>query len=550
MKKLFTICVLLSIGIGFLRGQTSIPMTVAGNVRNDGDMRSIGPVHLLANSLEKTAKVGNYGTFKMDDEVFFYSNASFDGLLMNKNATANSVQTSQVVVRKTFADFTWYKVSFPFDVNLTNGVLDPTTGMPLVQNSDFYVKIYSGAKRAQLGSDGSQNWVYFPETTLKKGTAYLIAIDSKMSTPAVLDFLSQDNGDPELFAIKQKGISLAYDQCIMFITPENSSGWNALGGLYSTNYEIGGSTIGYAGAVYYIEGNEDYQQIFPKDNGDRGTLRPYAVIFVQTTPTTPLAYTTANIDGGFTYVGDGSGLVLDPNASYPLFRSSSSVGEDLIKLLLTKDGYSSNSKVYFDFNNSYNQSYIPEQGDCIALQTTSSDIPGVWSLVNRVNEDDQKISTFVDCVPYNNNEIPLGVSFPADGNYTFSLKSVNGTTFDKFNNIDLWDAVKGVKCNLLAEDYSFDANSGSTEGRFVLFINKSMTSIDQVSTGDIYAYAENNVLTVKNLDPGDKVQVMDVTGRIVASGAAASGNSYSTPVNQKGVYIVYVKGKALKVLNK
>jgi hypothetical protein len=55
-----------------------------------------------------------------------------------------------------------------------------------------------------------------------------------------------------------------------------------------------------------------------------------------------------------------------------------------------------------------------------------------------------------------------------------------------------------------------------------------------------------------NLNTGDKVQILDLTGRIIASGVATS-NTYSSQANQKGVYIVSVKGvktATLKVLNK
>ena len=561
MKKLITICVLFITGIGFLRGQSSIPVSIAGNVRNDGQMRSVGPVHLLANSQEETAKVGNYGTFNMDSSVIFYSKITadgFDGLLMNKNGAPSSVQPLQVEVRMTFATAALYQVSFPFDVDMSNGILDPVTRLPLTHgdenhDGDYYVQEYSGALRAEHGQPSEDNWVTIPyntSKTLSKGVAYRIGADDEKSFPYVMTFVAKTTSTniSDLFALKQKGISLAYDQCTMFYTPENSSGWNALGGLNSTDYEITSSTIGYGGAVYYWDdGAADYSQIYPKDKEEKGTLRPYAVIFVQTTPTTNLTYSTGSTDGGFTYYGDGSGLVLDRNASYPVFRSSSNVDNDLIKVALAQNGNSLTSKVYFEFNNSYNPSFIPEQGDCVVWQTSSSAAPVVWSLVN--NEENQQINTFVDCVPYNNNEIPLGVSFPANGSYTFSLKSVNSTTFDKFDNIDLWDAAKGVTCDLLTKDYSFDASSGSATDRFVLFINKSMTNIDQVVAGDIYAYAENNLLTVKNLKTGDKVQVMDVSGRTIASGIAAS-DTYSTPVNQKGVYLVYVEGKTLKVLNK
>jgi len=563
MKKLITIFVSLSGVLGLWGPEIqaadppAVPMAIAGKVYNGGDMKSVGSVHLLANSEDYTAKVRNEGILQMDS-VIFYSKITvdgFDGLLMNKNVAPSPVQPSQVAVRMTFVEWFLYQVSFPFDVDIPAGILNPATGLPLTQGDndhagDYYVQEYSGELRALNGHPSEDNWVTIPydaHRTLSKGVAYRIGADTGKSFPYVMTIVANKVGAniSDLFAVKTKGIpTLSYDECTMYYTPENSSGWNAIGGLNSTDFEITSSTIGYAGAVYYWDdGLGSYWQIYPKDKEEKGTLRPYAVIFVQTPDASDLVFNGTS--GGFPF--NASGLILDRNTDYPVFRSSSSDDDDLLKVVLAQKGNALTSNVYFEFNNAYSQSFIPKQGDCTVWQTSGSTAPVVWSLVD--NENNQKINTFVDCLPYNNNEIPLGVNIPADGSYTFSLKNANGANFDKFDNIDLWDAVEKVKCDLLTQDYSFDAKSGATEDRFVLFINKSMTSIDQATTGEIYAYTENNVLTVKNLKTGDKVQVMDVTGRTIASGVAAS-DMYSTLVNQKGVFLVYVEGKTLKVLNK
>ncbi|MCL2651350.1 MAG: T9SS type A sorting domain-containing protein [Candidatus Azobacteroides sp.] len=597
MKKLVTILVSSIVGM-IMYGQTpKLPVTILGDVyvAPTGTIESDGPVHFRAVKGMGYAKVANYGTIAIKDSAIFYTNDSIDGLLMNQNTAANSVSATQVKVRKVFAkNNAWYMMSLPFDVELATGIVNPLTRNPLRYNGnnvnsancDVYIQYYNSQKRANDGKnqsvDGDSIWQMLPSsvTKLEKGKAYRIAVllsHLPPTTPIKLpddtigaytgrfsvDFVAATtvtNNIPSLLNKGRKGVNLTYATSpaattnpsgTIFLDPQYSEGWNAIGGLNSTNYVISGNNIDYAGAVY-VRYNTDasgaWRSIYPLDTDVSGTLRPYGVLFVQTNDSTTLNLNFNGTNGGFTYIGNTEGLDLTDQIT-PLFRSSTSVNYDLVKLQLTSVKTSSTSPVYFKFNDNYSQLFKLSDGDAFQLTTSSTTDPIAWAVTPSVSNIND--AAFVSCLPYNNNEVPIGVNIPAAGQYVFSLKNI--TTTKGIASATLRDKTANIDTNILKSDYTFQASSAAnTVDRFVLFINKTMTAIDQVTTADIYAYAENNTITVKNLNSGDKVQILDLTGRIIASGVASS-NTYSATVNQKGVYIVNVRGEktnVLKVLNK
>jgi len=575
MKKLITIFLSLTVGM-ILYGQTkTLPVTILGNVyiAGTGKLESEGTVHFQAVSGDRTAYVANYGTLTMDSAIF-YSNDSIEGLLMNQNTTTLLTNNGGVGVRKVFAkNNAWYQVSFPFDVNLNGGIVNPLNGLPLnyeitntpnSTNSDLYIQYYDTQKRAIVGKNVDTIWQTLPRGTikLKKGVGYRIAVLLSHLSPGdtigaytgrfSVDFRADNSVSTnisDLFAVKSKGVSLEYYPANFYIDPENSEGWNAIGGLNSTNYLLKASTVNFTDPIYgWTDATQWGDPFYPVDPDDFGTLRPYAVFFVQTTSSTVLTY-NGNNSGGFSFVGDGSGLELKANPSLPIFRSSTASSYDMFKVQLTGVKNNFTSRVYFKFNDSYTQTFKTSEGDRVHLQAIMPALHSVWAVAQ--NENNVEDQAFIDCLPYSESEVPLGVNIPTAGAYVFSLKNI--AVNKGVASVVLMDNATGVKTDLLKSDYSIQINSPllNTENRFVLFINKTITSIDQVTASDIYAYAENNVITVKNLNSGDKVQVLDLTGRIIASGIA-SGNTYSTTANQKGVYVVSVGGgaKVLKVLNK
>jgi len=592
MKRLFTIFLSTVIGLTLFSQWTysqNVPMAVLGDVyiKDTGIMKSIGPVHLKVDSAGRFARVDNYGTLDVStDSIIFYSNETIDGLLRNQ-ATSNKVNATGAAVRKVFPKhYWWYELVFPFDVDLQSGVVNPLTGKPLAYYTDYYVQYYDAQMRANTGLNDENNWVSLPnyasltadQKVLHKGVGYRVAVRFNKLTPEPfvsgsgtletdtiggylgrfsVDFFAKNGTDiTALFDNQVKGINLTYKTSLTGKT-DVSEGWNAIGGLNSTNYIVNENTVDYMiggspGVIYYkLNGFYDsanaystlWSELNPED--ETGTLRPYALFFVKTAAETDTVFKpSANPHGGFAYLGN-SALSLGTVSS--VFRSASILSHDLLKLQLTNakdDDYI--AKTYFRISDNYSRAFKDSEGDAIVLNTQSTILPLLWSLA--MDDNNVKNETFINSLPKGENEIPLGVNIPVAGDYVFSLKEITNETV---KSALLRDNDTKIETELLKSDYSFHANGAiSLEDRFVLILNKSMTSIDQIVQDEIYAYAEHNILTVKNLNQDDKVQVMDLTGRIIASGIA-SGNTWSVTLNQKGVYIVNVRGgKNLKVLNK
>jgi hypothetical protein len=150
-------------------------------------------------------------------------------------------------------------------------------------------------------------------------------------------------------------------------------------------------------------------------------------------------------------------------------------------------------------------------------------------------------------MPYGQNEVPLGVNAPLASEYTFSLNEFTNETIES---VILLDKATNMRTELLKDNYSFLSDGNvNTQDRFVLFINGS-NGLNDDPAADVYAYVENNRLSVMNLLPGDKVQVMDVNGHTIVA-AVATGNTFTFDLGPKGVYIVVEKGsKTFKVVNK
>jgi len=578
MKKLITIF-LSSIVCISLMGQ-KVPMVVigdvyVGNYAKEGKMRSVGAVHLKANAptIGKYARVANYGEIKFDS-VYFYSNKDADGLLMNQNSTTSD----KVGVRKNFyANNNWHQMSFPFDVDMNNGIINPLTGVKMVRGVDFEVQFYDSWRRA-LGGYGSseENWTVIPTSTslMKKGVAYRVAVDFTRLDPANgmtkgncdLDFVSASSTDiTSLFAKTTKGVDLTFATHSGTFTTTNSEGWNAIGGLNSTLSRINSTSasrfVEYNRTIYYRnDAATDYIEFYPNAAaGDIGTLRPYGVIFVKTDAAMstggflnfqPTPRVTGEY-GGFTYFYNG--ITLD-KTSYYFLRSSEAVSNDLITLMLTEGKNSSNTTpAYFKINDKFSKFFKSSEDDIMFSTKWSKndrpERPKIWSIVKEEGKNDN-YEVFVNSIPSGEHEIPMGFFVPTEGEYIFSLKDFIAS--EDIKNVILFDKKANIKTDLLLNDYRFNESylNDPNNERFTLFINRTITSINPVNELDIYAFAANNVLTVKNLLRGDQIRIYDITGRIVASGIAST-DMFSVGLNQKGVYIVNVSGsKTFSVFNK
>jgi hypothetical protein len=564
MERLITILMFFMGCIG-LFGQNA-PMVVAGKVHVSGPVYSQGAVHVYASVDTGKIDIANTSSNAMlkTDTIILYSNDTYDGLLKNMNLLGGGVKgitsasyPQKVIVRKTFTADVWTYFSLPFDVvqaNIKRGNTNTTYTGGGSTDIAYWVYEFDAEKRADSSSVAAgDTWKEINYTNgLAKSTGYQLWYSDGFATSGVLDFVTTQSTDIDtIFNTYDKPRNFGvYASDGWWVNPEYGDGWAFIGGLNSTSYTIKRGTIGdYTGVVYYRDSRNSQSTGTQLSTGyeevslaglspDEVTLGPYTPFYIQdvTTNNNPGTWATST----FTFKGV-SGLSLESTR----FRSANDENsiKDQLYFALSSNKDDSFDRLYLNFTNGYGESFRAVE-DGMKMSRFDGK-PTVWSL------DETNKELFVNGLPMKDDrDVKIGFSVPEAGDYTISLDAL---LQQDVRNAVLVDNVANKKVNLLQTSYSF--NTGVVESnndRFVLLINSSYTDIPLVETDAPYAYVKDNLLTIKNLLEGDRIQVWDLAGRMIVS-AKVSGKEFSTVLIQKGIYVVSVKGaktSILKVLNR
>jgi hypothetical protein len=551
MKRLI-VTLLSSIVVLITVGQNN-PMVVVGDMKiaANGTMRSEGTVNMKTTTVKKSVIV-NEGTIDIaGGGIIFYSDTDKDGMLMTKSGGKVTAPTdaSKVKVHKVFErNNFWYAISFPFDVNV-NAVKNVTTGATNRFGTDFWVYEYDSERRANTGLMDDKNWKAMTGTVIKRGKGYrILSLARELEFPAAAYPTTTVKAD-SLFAYSNKDLDNLVDykhkdQNLVQYYPEGR-GWNYIGGLntcafdleFPTNFTItidGVTNGGWNKTIYYMRrGSEAFDQKLL--TVDDAIASPFVPFFVQTKGKD---VGSSKIVAKFLNKG-----ISVENARPADFRSSeAATTEDIIWSLNLRAGEPADH-IYLVFGDNYKDDYLIEED---ALKMFSKGELQLWTEVS-------SSPLFVNALPKKGGkEVKIGVSVPEAGQYTFEFtRKIDDGHF--IQSALLLDKIDGTKTDVLAQTYSFAAKAPfDTSDRFILYVNNIPTGLDALDSPSVYAYAQEGLLTVKNVASGDKIQVVDLSGRIVASGVAQS-NEFSTPLNQTGVFIVNVKGErnaVLKVLSK
>jgi|GEM_PF-2401498 len=586
MKRLVTFLLLSQLFLGIVYGQGQpLPMAVSGDmtIASGGVMRSVGDVNIrsksnldggstAANGIGTNGRVDNKGTFVMDQALYIYSNIDRDGLLKNTTDVGVDIPVGKTIaIIKQFPECDpspggslWYTMSFPFEVN-HNGITF-TDGTSAVYGTNFWVRYYDPERRAIVGNN-NYNWVeydytlqptdpgYHPQAPavksfdgFKPGVAYQIAMEHPVGSPDLNELIfparNQTTAEAFLAVENNKTKDLVYVGREIY-GDNNSNGWAVIGGLSATSFEMSYDNVTFIGSTTSPTTNYTYGGIHYYDRDlkrfvylgvlDKKVMSPYVTFYTQIDKTTT----------GITY--ESGNLVLD-NATPPGWRASNDFNtRDVVVISVTNNDDLGYDRIDLVFDDNSNKEYVPMQ-DVLKMTNTTAD-PELWSL-NETNGVIHALS--INRMPIINNnseEIKLGVQIKKAGTYTFDIMDMES---DLMKNVMLTDHVTGRTTDLLREPYEFTIEeTGEFTDRFVLFANKAPVSIENIED-NIYAHIDNDMLTIYNLPAEAAIRVMDINGRMIASGNS-HGNQYSARLNAKGVFIVKVIGdqpRVLKVLNK
>ena len=154
----------------------------------------------------------------------------------------------------------------------------------------------------------------------------------------------------------------------------------------------------------------------------------------------------------------------------------------------------------------------------------NAEIPMVYIPVDGVN---YAIAT----MSYDVNEIPVSFKAATMGEYTIGAEAQNC----EYAMMTLVDRFTGVETNLLIEDYTFMATSNDNAERFII---KLAMSNSNDGDNENFAFINNGMMYIYNIEGQGVVNVYDVTGRPVAEYNVAESANISTSDFAAGVYII------------
>lgn len=314
----------------------------------------------------------------------------------------------------------WYFFAFPFNILLSNIVLDTKQGGP----GEFVFRYYDGAERANNGKGG---WKNLPVATeeLQKGQGYIFQCNKKGTL-----ILKVQN--PSFKAEDQSLALTAHDA-----EHAQDAGWNFIGNPYISYYDM--NKTEYTAPITIWNGTS-YEAIRPGD--DEHHFHPFEAFFIQKPDA--VSEIVFNKDDRTTYI---KSQQEDVAAARGMTRT---VDETRKRIELTISDTEVRDKTRIVFNQNASEGY---ETSCDAAKFLSSEnVPQIYSLDN-----DSK---------YAINERPIGdvkLGYVAKTAGTFKIGAKKMET-----EVMLYDQVKDETIDLTTGDYSFETEIGTFENRFVI----------------------------------------------------------------------------------
>ncbi len=204
--------------------------------------------------------------------------------------------------------------------------------------------------------------------------------------------------------------------------------------------------------------------------------------------------------------------VLNINKKVAAKRSESG-NNGQIKIEVSNDNY--NDVAYVSFNEGIGLDKIEHR---------NAEIPMVYVPVDGINYAIAMMNQEVT-------EIPVSFEAKSMGQYTIGVEAQDC----EYAMMTLVDRFTGVETNLLIEDYTFMATSNDSAERFII---KLAMSNSNDGDNENFAFINNGMMYIYNIEGQGVVSVYDVTGRPVAEYNVETSANISTSDLAAGVYII------------
>lgn len=421
---------------------------------------------------------------------------------------AENMRADNVECSVDFEKDYWHFISFQYDVQMAD-----VYGL---NNTDFVIREYNSERRAAATGEASgteSNWDNVPaDGVLLAGKGYIISAANNSTNEngnthsAVVRFPSR-NTTTKNNLFTSNNIIVPLEEHISEFAHNRS--WNLVGNPYPCYYDMHYLQEDFTTPIVLWRG-ASYQAYSPVD--DDIVLRPNEAFFVQR----PLdaEQMVFGVEGRLDYT-QAKELGTTPGIKAPAMTAAAS-GRAVFNFNFSGCGSDDRTRIVMNENAS-----LAYEAKYDAVKFFADNATGIEAYVN------SNVQYDICERPLAGGSAELAARFATGGEYTLSLAGRNTEGWT----VMLTDRLTGETVCLTDRDYTFRADAGTCEGRFmVVFASPAQTSIDELSA----------------VDGNAAVRVFNTAGINVFSGRMADFRATATP----GVYVVEAAGKSCKVVVK
>lgn len=453
-----------------------------------------------------------YTTPKVTSEATYTAIFKYKDVTFTDPSTLEFATYGQLTYQLPMPNNQWYWISLPFDVNVAEITVDGATNG--VKNSDaLVITEYNAVTRAA----GEKGWTNINSSILEANKGYVMGpTDGAHNANMVVNFPSASPTN--------KVNSSAKDTLTSTGGNTQNDNWYIIGtGLYhqgslsNINYvampaknDKGKDTYEYK---YISSGNE----LFTEKLGTN-SFAPFTAFFVQ-------------------YGGDYSATADNAQSATlaPVARAKAQQNEQIYCLNMNE------THTVVILNAEGSEGYTVGQDFLEMNASNHSDL--IYSFDGS------------DALAFNHRateaqSIALGGYVATAGEQTISLKGYNANV----ESVTLVDNVTGETIELLAGDYTFNAEVGSLDGRFIVVFGAPKagdTTVDcyNSTANQLIAYGSANACTVSGLTTGEAIAIYNTMGQLVFA-TIADSETITLPSLTTGNYLILHNGTTNKVLLK
>jgi hypothetical protein len=430
-------------------------------------------------------------TFKAIKDASSFSSKIEDGI------TATTVRLFKIV------DATkWYFLSFPCNVNVAD--IRKSDGESLgVIGTDWFIKYYDGHKRSVDGVLNGSNWVSVTEGALTAKKGYIFGL--KTGTPET----------EVLFPLNTSVLAAETESTVPVLSYSEGGagsvhlGWNLIGQPYLSRYNANTNPSAPSFMVMPNSNGRTYT-VTSKVASSLPEVNPFAAYFVQSP-------SNGNISFALSSRQNAPSVVVNDVSDNVKLNVVTTTGSDYTYLIM---------------DNEQTTDYQIGQ-DMVKWIGIDTDIPQIYTVLN-------DIKYAFNALPLNNVvNLPLGLYTKTSGLTTISVDFSQAPGLSK---LLLTDRNTSITTDLMLSDYSFTADAGTDDSRFVVTAQRVSTDINLIDSevGEPKLVINNSKLIISDINGVTSIRVYDANGRLFAN-TTTDNNSMEISLAVHGLYLVKIE---------